>query len=112
MYKIDIEKIAFEAIIGILPQERQASQPLVVDASFWYEYDKDSFLDYAAITDTIISHIQKKRFFLLEDALHSTITLLKKEFPTIQKATLRITKPQILPNAIPSVELTLKFKNS
>ena len=109
LYKIDIEEIVFEAIIGILEKERQKPQPIVVDASFWYEYDTNSFLDYAKITDTIITHIQKKQFFLLEDALHSTMTLLKQEFPAIQKVRLRITKPKILPNALPSVELTLKF---
>ena len=109
LYKIDIEKITFEAIIGILEQERQTPQPVVVNASFWYEYDTNSFLDYAKITNTIVTHIQKKQFFLLEDALHSTMTLLKKEFPSIQKARLRITKPKILPNALSSVELTLKF---
>ncbi len=108
-YRIDIEHIEFYAIIGLLPHERSIAQKVIAHATLWYDYSGQNYIDYAKATHIIKTNIQKKRFELLEEALHDTLTLLHTSFPAITKASLRITKPQILPDATPSVSLTLKF---
>ncbi len=108
-YRIDIERIEFYAIIGLLPHERSIAQKVIAHASLWYDYCDQSYIDYAKAAKLIKTNIQQKEFELLEEALLDTLKLLHENFPAIKKGTLRITKPQILSNATPSVSLTLKF---
>ena len=107
-FRIDLQNLEFYAIIGILPKEREIEQKLTVDLWLNYIYEKD-FIDYAKIAQMIKEHIKSNRFELLEEALLSTAHLLKERFPQIQTLSIRLTKPQILPDAIPSVSLLLKF---
>ncbi len=107
-FRIDLQNLEFYAIIGILPKEREMEQKLIVDLWLTYLYEK-GFIDYAKIAQMIKEHIKSSRFELLEEALTSTAHLLKKRFPQIQTLFIRLTKPQILPDATPSVSLLLKF---
>jgi len=107
--KVAIEGLAFEAIIGILESERAAPQKVVVDAEFEYPYEPGRYLDYALARKLIITHIQKNRFGLLEDALHSLAQLLKERFPFICALQICISKPQIFADCTPKVTLTRRF---
>ncbi len=108
-YRIDIEHIEFYAIIGLLPHERSIAQKVLAHTTLWYDYDSKGYIDYAKVAKLIKTNIQQKEFKLLEEALLDTLELLHENFPAIKKGTLRITKPQILSDATPSVSLTLKF---
>ncbi len=108
-YRIDIEQIEFYAVLGILPKERSIAQKVLAHATLWYDYSDKGYIDYTKAAWLIKSNIQQKKFELLEEALFDTLKLLHKNFPTIKKGSLRITKPQILSDATPSVSLTLKF---
>jgi len=108
-YRIDIKNIEFYAIIGLLPHERTIAQKVIAHATLWYDYHDRHIIDYAKAAKMIEKNIQQKQFELLEEALADTLQLLHTTFPTIKRASLSITKPQILSNATPSVTLTLKF---
>ncbi len=108
-YRVDIEDLEFYAIIGILKRERSIAQKIVVHATFWYDYEKEHYLDYAKMAKLIQENIQKKRFELIEEALKDTLHLLYEHAPQIKRATLSIKKPQILESGIPVVSLTLNF---
>ncbi|BAF69526.1 dihydroneopterin aldolase [Nitratiruptor sp. SB155-2] len=107
-YTIRLEQLSFDAIIGILPQERSSPQPLEIFLELVYE-KKEDFIDYASLETLIIRHIQKNKFHLLEEALQETLFLIKKSYPSVKKVTMRIKKPTILSHCIPSVSLSLNF---
>ncbi|BCD59750.1 MULTISPECIES: dihydroneopterin aldolase [unclassified Nitratiruptor] len=107
-YTIRLEQLYFDAIIGILPQERSNPQPLEIFLEVVYE-KKEDFVDYALLETLILHHFQERRFQLLEEALEETLFLIKKRFPSVKKATMRIKKPTILSHCVPSVSLSLNF---
>ena len=109
VFSITIENLTFYAIMGILPHERQTPQKIVINIQIAYHYQNNSFIDYAKVINILQNHIKKNRFTLLEDALHSSAILLKNEFQQIKSLKISIKKPDILPNAIPSVSLSLNF---
>ena len=101
---VHIRSLAFDAVLGILEQERTTPQPVIVDATLTYSYTEGIFLDYALVTKVIRETIQKKRFHLIEEALIYLFDLLKTEFPQIETAKIKICKPEILPNCRVCVE--------
>ena len=107
-YRAALEGLEFRAVIGILPHERRTPQKIVVDAAFEYE-TKEAYIDYAKAAALIQKHIKEQKFYLLEEALDSCAELLKKNFPQMSSLYLCIKKPQILPNATPSVSIFLNF---
>jgi len=102
---IRIDELRFDAVIGLLDFERETEQPVIVDLEIDYDYTSGSFLDYAAITDEVVTHIREKRYELLEEALLGLENLLRRRHPEILRLKSRITKPHILPHARVSVAL-------
>lgn len=107
--RIEIRGLTFECIIGILDFEREHPQRVVINAVIDYDYIPGSFLDYAAIADTLKATMQHEAFKLIEEALTALSALLKTRFPSIQKLHLTIQKPDILPDCSVSVSHTSNF---
>lgn len=105
---IDIIDLEFETIIGILDFERITRQKVRINCSIDYKYDK-RFLDYALITKHIEEQMVNKEFELIEEALLSLKSSLKKEFPLISTLFLKISKPDILPNCEVSLSETFNY---
>ena len=105
---IHIEDLKFQAIIGILDFERDKEQDIIVNLRIEYKYENE-FINYAEVVELIKSYTQKSQFSLIEDALCSLSTKLKKTFPLIKSINLKITKPSILPDAMVSVSNIYKF---
>ncbi|WP_457606403.1 dihydroneopterin aldolase [Nitratifractor sp.] len=101
---IEIDDLSFEAILGILPREREIPQPLRVNLRAEYRYLPEEYLDYAAIAEQVKSTLQKGRFGLIEDALSSLGGELLASYPQIETLTIRIEKPEILPDCRVAVE--------
>ncbi|BCD67568.1 dihydroneopterin aldolase [Nitratiruptor sp. YY09-18] len=104
-----LQELTFYAIIGILPHEREVPQKVVIDIEIEYEYNQNSFIDYANVAKIVQDHIKMQKFELVEEALTSTATLLHKKFPQILSLSLTFVKPQILPNVRPSITCNLNF---
>jgi dihydroneopterin aldolase len=100
--KINISALTFDTIIGILPQERCYAQEVAVDIEFEYEYKKDNFIDYAEVKDRVKETLIDGEFGLLEDAILSIEKELRVLFG-IEKSKIKITKPDILADAMVSV---------
>lgn len=96
--KILIEDLSFDAIIGILPHERTTPQNVRVECIIDYRYSDGNFINYADVAHHIEHSVQHNRFQLIEEALESLSSTLKKEFPLIQTLTLTLRKPDILAN--------------
>lgn len=126
MYEIIIENLIFEALIGILPEERKAKQRIQITAHISYSAQtkaksaqqsqipaESSYIDYALIRQCLISHIQTSSYALLEDALQGSIKALKDAFPSITHINLHIKKLDIFSDCIIGVKKSATFsKNS
>ena len=99
---IEIEDLTFNAIIGLLEFERTQEQKVIVNLKATYSYKDGKYIDYVEICNLIKSHIQESKFKLLEDALNSTAAKIMKNF-NIQKLYLKISKPDILKDALVSL---------
>lgn len=106
--RIDIERLTFDTIIGILEHERLTPQKVIINLWIEYEYT-DQFINYAEVSHDVESHVKEQQFLLLEDALESLSKNLQKNFPLIKKLFIKITKPSIMPNSEVSVSETYNF---
>ena len=110
--QICINNLTCKIIIGILPKERVTPQCVNINAKVTYPYAGENFIDYAVLCTFIENDLKEEKYFLLEEAIQSLIQKIKNFHPTIQKISLKISKPDILPNAMASVKLKVKFKKN
>lgn len=107
MFKIEIEKLKFDTIIGILDFERVNKQKVVIDFSCEYIL-KDNFIDYADVKDIIKNMMIQKEYKLIEDALVEIIDTLVAKYPQMCNINLKISKPDILQDCVVSVSKKLR----
>ncbi len=94
---IHIENLEFDVIIGLLDFERERAQRIIIDMEASYTYANTNFINYADIVFLILEDLKEKRYKLLEEALLGVKVLLYATYPQIQTLTLKISKPDILP---------------
>lgn len=103
-----IEHLKVEAIIGILPEEREKAQTILVDGSFSYVF-VGNYLDYVAIKELITQHLISERFGLLEEALVSLHRELKESFEELTEVNLTLKKPDILRDCLVGASLSKHY---
>ena len=106
--RIDIAALTFNTIIGILDHERTAPQRVVIDATFEYDF-RGEYIDYADAAEQIKAIMIREKFELIEEALLMLKRQLKATYPSIDTLSLKISKPDILPDCVVSVSETYKF---
>jgi len=94
---INIKDLEFETIIGILDFERTTEQKVRINCSIEYDYSH-KFLDYGLVAKHIETEMRANRFELIEEALLSLKSSLKRAFPLMNSLILEISKPDILDN--------------
>ncbi len=101
---VSIDNLTFEAIIGILPEERETPQRVILDISFEYGYNNSSkeFINYADVATLVKSTMCEKKFELIEEALLYIENLLYKTYG-VKNLKIKIAKPDILDNCVVSV---------
>jgi dihydroneopterin aldolase len=102
--KILIENLTFDAIIGILEEERITHQQVIVDCIIDYNYCENNFINYAEVSITIEKTLQDEKFYLIEEALDHLGATLKNHFPLINELLITIRKPTILHNCTVGVQ--------
>ncbi len=108
LFKIYIENLTIDAVIGILDFEREKEQKVIIDMEIEYEFSKN-YLDYKEISDCVSQRIVEKKFFLIEEALQDLTKTLKEKFSPISFLKVKITKPNILKNCVVGVEIQKKY---
>ena len=106
---IYIEDLTFDAIIGILDNERINPQKVIINCTICYDFKNQDFINYALITKLIEDEMKKGRFLLIENAILEIIDKIKGTFSTISSIKLKISKPNILDNCVVSVALEKKY---
>ena len=94
---IHIEALTFDAIIGLLDFERDRPQTVIVDLTATYDYSDNAFINYADLVILIQNELKAKRYTLLENALIGLKDVLYTSYPQLQTLSLKISKPDILP---------------
>lgn len=102
--KILIENLSFDAIIGILEDERIIPQKVSILCTIDYTYAENEFINYAEVVNLLEETMVREKFFLIEEALEYLSQALKIRFPLIRELILRIQKPNILSNCTVGVE--------
>ena len=105
MDSIFIEGLQFSCIIGIYERERIEPQPLEIDVDMQTDIgaaarsgELDQSLNYAEISEQIITFCQRKRAELIETLAEELAEMLLESFKTRQ-LTLTIRKPMAVPEA-------------
>ena len=102
---IHISELKLSTIIGILDFERVTPQDVLIDATIDYCYKNNDFINYAEIITLIEKQLMENKYELLEDALNEITNKLLEKYAPIKKINLKITKPNIIPNAKVSLSL-------
>ena len=98
MDKIFVEGLQVDCIIGVLPFEREETQPLIIDLVLEHDLKPaasahDLSLDYAALSERVAEYVIARRAFLLEELAFELCDLILKEFKP-RRVTIRLKKPQ------------------
>jgi len=102
---IRIERLEFDAIIGVLDFERERTQRVRLDITATYDYQPPDYLDYAQMVSVAREHIITRKYELLEEALEGLRETLIQTFPAIETLHLTIAKPDILSDCVVSLSL-------
>ena len=106
---IHIEDLTFDVIIGLLDFERDKPQRVIINLEASYDYSNDKFIDYADMVLLIQNELKEKRYELLENALLGLKDILYTTYPHLKTLSLKISKPDILPECTVSLSKTWDF---
>jgi len=106
---IHIEALTFDVIIGLLDFERDRPQRVIINLEASYDYSDDKFIDYADMVLLIQNELKEERYKLLENALLGLKELLYTSYPHLQTLSIKISKPDILPECTVSLSKTWNF---
>jgi len=114
MDKIIIRNLHIDGIVGIYPQERVKPQPLVLNVTMFADVRPAAAtdaiaeaVDYEAVTNRIVAHVQAASDQLLEKLVTDIARLILLEFTAVQKVQLRIEKVDAL-TAVQSVGIEIE----
>ncbi len=104
--RILVQGLEFEAIIGILPTEREVAQPVRIDLVLEVDSIRpavesehvDRTVDYAAVSRRVMEIVREGRFQLVETLAERCCQALLSEFP-VRRVTMRVIKPHALAEA-------------
>ena len=106
---IHIEDLTFDVIIGLLDFEREKPQSVIINLQITYNYSDDQFIDYADIVLLMQNKLKEERYELLENALLGLKRVLYIAYPQLTSLTLKISKPNIIPECTVSLSKTWDF---
>ena len=100
--RIDIRGLSVRTIIGVLDDERERRQELVLHLTLHVDTrpagrsdSLEDAVDYQEVTERVLRRVEGSRFFLLE-ALGESVARLLVEEMGIPRVTVRIEKPEAL----------------
>ncbi len=106
MDTIFINRLRFNCILGIYPQERINSQPIEIDLEMQTDIrpaaqteNLELSLNYAEISERIIAFSQQRKAELIETLAEELTAHLLDDYPLIDTLTLSIHKPVAVPQA-------------
>lgn len=108
-FTLIIEDLKVQAIIGILPYERQTPQTILVQAQITYTYEDKNFIDYLAVKTLITMLLQTKGYELLEEGLQDISKTIKQKFKSVSSIDISLKKLDISPDFNVGIRLNKNF---
>ena len=103
---VGLQGLRIRCIIGILPQEREAEQDLVLDVALDQDFapsahseSVDDTVDYAVVAELLTELATRKRFQLIETFAEQAAALLLDRFDRVTSARIEVRKPAAVPAA-------------
>ena len=100
--QIFIRDLRFDAIIGILPIEREQPQPVVIDLTIDVDtrkaamsHDLNDSVDYGELAERVQQHTQHAQALLVE-TLVNDIADIALSYAGVEKVSVSVTKPNAL----------------
>ncbi len=100
-----VEGLRVDAILGILPHERTATQPVVVDIEYALDTraaarsgDINDTVSYATVAESVSSWIVAGQFELVETLAEEVVVRLRDTY-SLSWVRLRVAKPEAWPAA-------------
>ena len=101
-----IHDLQFPAIIGIMDHERLQRQTVSMDIEFTTDISKaaasgniEDTVSYAEVAERVTELAQNGEYLLVESLAEDSAQLILKSYPAIEQVTIKVAKPDILPNA-------------
>lgn len=101
-----IADLSIDCIVGILPHERVAEQPLWLDVELDLDFgpaaqsESVAFtVDYAAVSMALIDHIRHKQYQLVETLAVDCCQLILAAHPRVTRVKITVKKPAAVPAA-------------
>lgn len=113
--RVRVEGLAFDAIIGVLPEERVRVQPLRFDLELGLDLRPAGIsgkisdtVDYDRVAREVTALVQFRRYRLIEAAAEESAAMLLGLHPALHEVVIRLQKPEALGRArgIPSVSIS------
>lgn len=105
MDKIYIEGLEVFSLIGVYDWERVATQRLLVDVAIYTDLSRAAATDnventfnYADVAACVTNVAEKSQFKLIEALASEMINMIFSQFK-VERISLKLSKPDILPNA-------------
>ena len=99
---IRVDNLRLRTILGINPDERVNKQDIIVNFSLEIDIKKaaatddvENTVDYKTMTKSVISHVEKSDYYLVETLVERLLDLLTED-ERVQRATVRVDKPTAL----------------
>ena len=116
MDKIFVNDLKVECIVGILPFEREKTQPLLVSMELETSLEEagrtgalDKSIDYALLSERVKSYIVERKAGLLEELAVELCDLIEKELKP-ESVKIRLNKPNAVADAKSvGIEIFRKF---
>ena len=116
MDKIFVDNLKVECIVGILPFEREKTQPLFVSLELETPLEeagrtgaREKTIDCALLSEKVKAYIVKRKVGLLEELAVELCDLIEKEFKP-ESVKIRLNKPEAVADAQSAgIEIYRKF---
>ncbi|WP_279061059.1 dihydroneopterin aldolase [Campylobacter lanienae] len=105
MISVFVDNLEFDTIIGLLDFERVNSQKICVSM----EFEACEFVDYATVCEITQREFNENKFYKVEDALEYFAIKFKATHPNLTKFYMKISKIEIVPNAIVGAKILKNY---
>jgi dihydroneopterin aldolase len=101
-----VKDLRIECVIGILPEERDRTQAILVDVEFDYDIaaavaseDIAAAVDYAAVARSVQALAERRRFLLIETMAEETAAMIFAQARVVRAVRVEVRKPAAIANA-------------
>ena len=113
--RIRLKDVQFDCIVGILPDERENEQPIILNLTLWLDFakaaeteDLNESIDYAKLAEELKGFIRLSCFKLVETLVVKTAEYVLEHYPKATAVEVSVAKPKAVPGCL-GAEASIKI---